>query len=113
MEHFTDESINDPQIAEMIKKVQITTQEFPGEVFLATTVKVKMKDGKELSAHVNVPKGNEIYNPLTKEEKREKFRSNVSFSQKVSADNGEKALNLLENLEEVEDIREMVRLLVA
>jgi len=51
-----------------------------------------------------VPKGNEIENPLTREAKREKFRGNVRFSNKVSQDNCEKALNLLENLEDLEDV---------
>lgn len=111
VEHFTDEAMNDPKIAEMTKKVKIAIQEFPNEVFLATTVEVRMKDGRELSAHVNVPKGNEIDNPLTREEKREKFRGNVRFSDKVSADDCEKALRLLENLEEVEDVREIIMLL--
>jgi 2-methylcitrate dehydratase PrpD len=113
LEHFTDESIRDPRIAKMVEKVKITSQEFPNETPLATTVKLKLKDGRELSAHVNVPKGNEIHNPLTKEEKREKFLSNVSFSKKVSMENGEKALSMLERLEEVDDIKEVVKLLVA
>jgi aconitate decarboxylase len=113
LEHFTDESIGDPRIAEMIKKVKITSQEFPDEASLATTVQVKLKDGREFSAHVNAPKGNEINNPLTKAEKREKFRGNISFSRKVSVENSEKALSMLENLEEVADIKEIVKLLVA
>lgn len=112
VEHFTDEAMSDPMIAEMTNKVKIAVQEFPNEVFLASTVKVRMKDGRELSAHVNVPKGNEIDNPLTREEKRNKFRGNAHFSKKVSVENCEKALRLLENLEEIEDVREIVALLV-
>lgn len=111
VEHFTDEAMDDPKIVEMTKKVKIAIQEFPDEVFLATTVHVRMKDGRELSAHVNVPRGNEIDNPLTLEEKRDKFRGNVRHSKEVSVDNGEKALSLLESLEEIEDIREIVKLL--
>ena len=113
VEHFTDEALNDPKIAEMTKKVKIAIQQFPTEVFLATTVQVRMKDGRELSAHVNVPKGNEIDNPLTIEEKKDKFRGNIRHSKEISADNGEKALNLLERLEEIEDIREIIKLLTS
>ena len=111
--HFTDESIREPRIGEMVKKVKITSQDFPNETALATTVKVKLEDGREFSAHVDTPKGNEIYNPLTRAEKREKFRGNISFSNRVPVENGEKALNLLENLDEVEDITKIVELLVA
>jgi 2-methylcitrate dehydratase PrpD len=112
-EHFTEESIRDPKIAEMIKKVKITTQEFPNESFLAATVRAKMPDGSEFSQHVNVPKGNELEHPLTREEKREKFRINASFSGKVNMKNAEEALNMLEQLEDVKDITKIVRLLVA
>jgi ssDNA-binding Zn-finger/Zn-ribbon topoisomerase 1 len=96
----------------MIKKVKVTSQEFPGEASLATTVQMKLKDGREFSAHVNAPKGNEIENPLTKAEKREKFRGNIRFSGKVGEEHGEKALSMLENLEKVADIKEIVKLLV-
>jgi 2-methylcitrate dehydratase PrpD len=111
VEHFTDEALKDPKIAEMTKKVRIAIQEFPNEEYLATTLVVRTKDGRELSSHVNVPKGNEFDNPLSREEKREKFRGNVHFSHSVSADNCEKALSLLENLEDIEDVREIVKLL--
>jgi 2-methylcitrate dehydratase PrpD len=111
LEHFTEEAITDPRIAEMVKKVKTTTQDFPDESFFATTVSVRLKDGREFSAHVNMPRGNEIYAPLTKEEKGEKFRRNLSFSGKVSMKNGDKALSMLERLEEVDDITEIIRLL--
>lgn len=113
VEHFTDEAIRDPQITEMAKKVKVTTQESPEKVFLATTVKVKLKDGRELSADVDMPKGNDIHTPLTREEKREKFRGNLRFSKKVSEENTDKALSMLEKLEDVADVREIVKLLLA
>lgn len=117
LEHFTDEFIQDPQIAEMVKKVKITSETWPAlpdeTSSLATAVKVRVKDGREFFEHVNVPRGNEIYAPLTKEEKREKFRSNVSFFKKVPIENAEKALGMLEELEEIDDIAKIVKLLGA
>jgi 2-methylcitrate dehydratase PrpD len=112
-EHFTEESIRDPRIPEMIKKIKITTQDFPNESFLCATVRIKTKDGKEFIEHVNVPKGNELEHPLTREEKREKFRVNANFCGKVKMENAEKALMMLERLEDVKDIKEIVGLLVA
>jgi len=112
-EHFTEESIRDPQICEMIKKIKIQSQEFPNESLVATTIRVKMKDGTTFTEHVNEPKGNELENPLTREEKREKFRHNVRFSKKVKMRNAEKALMLMEKLEDIQDITEIVKLLVA
>jgi 2-methylcitrate dehydratase PrpD len=112
LEHFTEEAIRDYRVAEMVKRVKIATQEFPDESFFATTVSVRLKDGREFSVHVDMPRGNEMYAPLTREEKREKFRGNLGFSGKVSMESGEKALSLLEKLEEVDDITEIIRLLV-
>ncbi|MFC1902187.1 MmgE/PrpD family protein [Chloroflexota bacterium] len=115
LEHFTDDFIRDPQIAEIIKKVKITSEGWPtvpGETFSqATTVIVRMKDGKEFSESVKSGRGHEIYNPLTKEEKREKFIDNAKFSRKITVENARKALNMLERLEEVDDIKKIVRLL--
>lgn len=116
LEHYTDEFIRDPQIAELVKKMKITSEGWPtvpGETFFqATTVKVRMEDGKEFSEYVKVARGHEIYAPLTEEEKREKFRNNVEFSKKVTVENAEKALNMLTKLEEVEDIKKIVDLLI-
>ncbi len=115
-EHFSEESIKDPQIVELARKVKVikvTPDPFPSETFFAVTVEVKLKDGRKFSEHVDVAKGNEIYNPSTKEERREKFRGNLRFSQLVSMKNAERALSMLEKLEKVEDIREIVKLLVA
>ncbi len=111
LEHFTEEAIREPRITEMVKRIKTATQDFPDESFFATTVSVRLKDGREFSAHVDMPRGNEIYAPMTREEKREKFRGNLGFSGKVSMGNGEKALSMLEKLEEVDDITKIIRLL--
>ncbi len=110
-QHFTVESIKDPVINELIKKVKVVTQDF-GTAW-SSIVRVKMSDGKEFSEQVNVPKGNELENPLTREEKLEKYRNNINFTKMVSTRNAEKALVMMENLEEVGDIRQLVKLLVA
>lgn len=112
-EHFTDEAIKDPQIADLINKIKVSTQDFPpDESFLCATVKVRTKDEKEFVEHVNVPKGNELEHPLTREEKRNKFLVNAEFSGKVNMANAEKALKLLEKLEDIEDVSQVVDLLV-
>jgi 2-methylcitrate dehydratase PrpD len=112
-QHFTDEAIKDPKISELIKKIKMSTQDFPpSETFLCATVKVKMKDGKELSEHVNVPSGNDLENPLSKELKREKYLNNVAFTKKVNVKNAEKAMNIMEKLEDVENINQVIKLLV-
>ena len=77
------------------------------------SVRVNLKDGREFSARVKAPKGNPLFRPLTMDEIIEKFNNNVSFSQTISKQNAEKALDMINNLEKVEDTGELIALLVA
>jgi len=58
------------------------------------------------------PKGEPVKKPLTKAEIVAKFRANVDFSQTVPRDNAEKALRLLEKLEELDNVNKIVALLI-
>jgi hypothetical protein len=77
-----------------------------------TEVIVKMKTGQEYSASTTNAKGDFNSTPLTVKEIEDKFRTNVEFSHTISKDKAEKALNLIENLEQVADVRELIKLLV-
>jgi 2-methylcitrate dehydratase PrpD len=110
-EHFTEAAIRDPQVNALISKVRF--EELPGERMLsATKLEVKMKDGRQFSEFTDAPKGDPIRNPMSKDEIKDKFRSNVEFSQTVSKDNAEKVLELLDNLEEIDGVNKIVELLV-
>ena len=63
-----------------------------------------MKEGGEYETRVDMPKGNGTFTPLTTAEKRAKFFDNVGFSNTISLDKAEKALDLLERLEEVDNV---------
>jgi 2-methylcitrate dehydratase PrpD len=110
-EHFTEAAIRDPQVNALISRVRF--EELPGERMLsATKLEVKMKDGRQFSEFTDTPKGDPVRNPMSEEEKKDKFRANVEFSQTIDKDNAEKALKLLENLEEIDNINKIVELLV-
>ena len=85
----------------------------PADRVDAAEVSVKLKDGREFSARVKAPKGNPLFRPLTTDEIVEKFRNNVSFSKTISERKAEKALDMINHLEEVTDTGELVKLLVA
>jgi hypothetical protein len=72
-----------------------------------------MKDGREFYAYIDVAKGHPLAKPLSQEEIEEKFRDNVAFSKTVSKENAEKVLYMLNNLEEIDDITGLVKLLIA
>ena len=104
--YFTDELLHDPLIHRLISRMKLV------ETPLATEVEVKMKDGTTLSGRTEFPKGDIFKTPLTHEEIRDKFRDNVAYSQTVSVPNAEKVLEMLENLDNISDVREIVQLLV-
>jgi 2-methylcitrate dehydratase PrpD len=109
-EHFSEESIRDPEITALISKIRLA--EMPGGNMLSAELKVKMKGGREFSEFTDTPKAYPFNSPLSKDEVKDKFRSNISFSQTVTRDNAEKALKLLDNLEELDNINRVVELLV-
>jgi len=77
-----------------------------------TEIHVRMQDGRLLRAHTGVARGERNKNPLSREEIKEKFRSNVNYSRTLSTVRAEQALKMVENLEEIKDIKELIRLLV-
>jgi 2-methylcitrate dehydratase PrpD len=104
--YFTDELIHDPLIHGLISKMKLV------ETSSATEVEVKMKDGATLSGRTEFPKGDISKTPLTQEQIRDKFRDNVAYSQTVPAHNAEKVLGMLEDLDNISDVREIIQLLV-
>jgi 2-methylcitrate dehydratase PrpD len=111
LEHLTEQMINDPEIADLTGKIDINGS-IPPDKIESAGLKIKMKDGREFSADKDFAKGNPVKRPLSKEEIETKFRDNVAFSKTVSPGNAEKALNMLNNLEEIDDISRLVELLV-
>ena len=112
LDHFTEEFIRDPRIMEIVPKIRLTAT-MPMEKPLGAGVTIKMKQGREYEKTVDMPKGNGVLTPLTPAEKRAKFFDNVAFSKTISPDKAEKALNLLERIEEVDNVAKVIRLLVA
>ena len=111
LEHYTEEFVIDPMIGELTKKFNIV-ETLPPEKPWAADLRVKMKDGREFHTQLDEFKGHPIKSPLTLEEIKEKFRGNVAFSKTVAKENADKALEMLDNLEEIDNVAEVVRLLV-
>jgi len=109
-EHFTEQSIRDPQVNALIGKIKLA--ELLTAERLGCELKVRMRDGREFSEFTDAPKGDPVRNPMSKDEIIAKFRANVDFSQTVTKENAERLLGLLENLEELENINKIVELLV-
>ncbi len=111
LEHYTDEYIQAPRIMTLVKKIRLQPS-INSDNQNTVEVKVRLKNGTVLSGHANKQKGY-LDNPLTREQIKEKFRGNVVFSKAISKNNAEKALTMLENLEEVDRISQIIKHLVA
>jgi len=112
LEHFTEQFIRDSKVIDLTKKVNLLATIPSDKMLDASEVRVRLKDGRELAAHVDATKGDPIKKPLTKVEIEEKFRANVAFSKTISKENAETVLDMLNHLEEIDDISKVVQLLV-
>jgi 2-methylcitrate dehydratase PrpD len=109
--HYSEESIRDPHINTLIKKVRLALLE-NAETPLTNRVTVRMKNGQEFSEFISSLKGDSVKNPMTKEEIIAKFWANVGFSKTVTEKNAEKLLGFLEKLEGLDNVNKIVGLLI-
>jgi 2-methylcitrate dehydratase PrpD len=109
-EHFTEESIRDPEIASLAERTRLA--ELAEAPLLTARLELRMKSGETLVEAVDVPTGDPVEKPLSRDDIIEKFRANVAFSGTVSRANSERALELLERLEELDNVDRIVKLLV-
>lgn len=107
-EHFAEECIKDPEIKRIVDKIKL--DQLPGveNELLRAKIKITMNDGKHYEKLTEYPRGEPLHNPLTKDEIIEKFFSNLEYSKKIKRDKGEKFLSLIENIEELENIKEII-----
>ncbi len=112
LEHFAEESILDDRIADLVRKVRLTATT-PPETPLGAGVSIRLKNGSEYNARVDMPKGHGVLTPLSYAEKKTKFFDNVRFSGMVPVGKAEEAVELLEHIEEVDNVSKIFRLLVA
>jgi 2-methylcitrate dehydratase PrpD len=108
---ITDEFVRDPGVIEVVKKVK-PVRITPPEEWGAAEVKVKLIDGREFSARTDKARGT-TGNPATREEIKDKFWANVDFCKTLSPVKAKKVLTMLENLEKIDDVNRIVKLLVA
>ena len=75
-------------------------------------VKVIMKDGQEYDVFTEIARG-DPRRPVSREDLLAKFRGNIQFSNTVSIENGEKILEIVEDLEDLNNVQKLVDLLIA
>jgi len=116
IEDFTEESLRDPEILEIARKVNPMIypeieRGWSREISPAK-VEIKTKNGKTYSKQVNIPRGS-CKKPMTMKEVAEKFRGCAAHAIKLlPGENIEEVIKIVDNLEDVSDVTDIVRLLV-
>ena len=110
-EHFTEEYVRDPDVFKLAQQINITATIPDEKHTTAADVTVRMKDGREFLSIVDGSRGSPSAEPVTREEIEQKFRENLTFSNTVTKENGEKILDLINNLEKVDDASRLMQLL--
>jgi 2-methylcitrate dehydratase PrpD len=102
IEHYTDSHFRDPTVLELTHKVHLLPN-LPMGKNHAGRLTVHMKNGETFSAYRESPLG-WAENPVSASDVREKYWRNIEFSGTVSRTNAAKALALLDQIEEIDDV---------
>ena len=106
-----EDSIRNPQILSLAKRVKCTADDNIKTSLVPVTVRFGLGDGSSVSKRVDVLKGNPA-NPTTEEEDIQKFNECVKFGVKRMSEKGrDRLVQLILNLESVGDIGEIVEYL--
>jgi 2-methylcitrate dehydratase PrpD len=115
LEHFEEESIRDPQIMGLVKKIHITADPTidsgQRELSLRTDMKVTTVKGDVYQKIVDIPSGFPG-NPMGAGEHIERFRDAATYSHKrLPEERIEEIISTVRHLETVKDIRSLIPLL--
>lgn len=111
LEHYTDKFVHDERIIEFVKKIKVLSGN-ENSSNLSCTMKVKIKSGKELSVHIDTPRGYPE-RELTRDEIKDKFWRNINYSKAIPENKAKELLESLENLQNLSDVNELIFLTIA
>ena len=109
---FTPDAIKDPRVLEIAQKVNpIILPELTRREVDPSIVEIKTKDGNRYSRRMDNRIGTPE-NPMTPEEFADKFRDCLAHGRKrISKQKTEKIMQLLNDLEEIDDVGTVIRML--
>jgi 2-methylcitrate dehydratase PrpD len=105
---FTDEKVNRPEVQDAFNKVQVICDESIPEPGPYCPVSVELKNGTRHSYTAEIAKG-DPRNPMTEAEVIEKFHSNVKAL--LPEDQARKLITAVQDLETVNNMKELAKLL--
>ena len=116
LHHFEDSFVKEPLIMELTKKIHVTPDPTldlgQRQLFCKMDMKVTTTKGSTYHKTVDIPSGFPG-NPLSKEQREERFQEYVSYSGKpLSTENVHKLVAMISQLEEMGDVRNLIPLLL-
>jgi 2-methylcitrate dehydratase PrpD len=108
---FRAERIADPELRALAQRIEVAIDGNPDpNALVPQTVRVRLRSGTTREVHVEHMLGSPM-NPLTKEQREDKLRRAWSQSaRKLDPASADRAIALAARLEELEDVRELLRL---
>ena len=117
--NFTPEGLRDPEVLKVAEKIrwvlapELDEQSFSkkGNQLAPGKIAVTDKSGRTFTKVTECPYGHH-FNPIKFEDLVDKFRDCLSFSPRpISAQDRERVIDMILNLEKVSDVRQIIRLL--
>jgi 2-methylcitrate dehydratase PrpD len=111
---FTDEVVNRPAVQEMIRRIHFGVNpvaEAAGYDKMTTLIDIHLKDGRTVSGRADFAKGSPS-NPMSFDEVAAKFMDCAAFA-KWPRDRANQIVALMQNIEDVKDVRSLTALLTA
>lgn len=106
LDHFTNERVRDPAVQRIIAKIgKYPDPSVPHSGGKGPTVTIRLINGRELSRRVDMPEG-QPYMPASRAEQIAKYRD--CAKRIIPEKQLEACLELMENLEQVDDIRRIM-----
>jgi 2-methylcitrate dehydratase PrpD len=114
LKHFKTESFRDPEVLRLSNRVDFrVSPEYGAHIgtpIVRAAMEVRLGDGRILRSDRQVVRYGHPENPMGMEEHIEKFRDCVSYLAKpLGKDREERLIEMLIRLEELDDVREIVR----
>ncbi len=107
--HYTDEWIHNSGVINMTARISVEVDEAlekQDPFSMGATVEIMTRDGNRYTEKIDYPIGTPGKRPMSREEILGKFRQLVGTNE-----NADRILNLVENLEKIQDVKELALLL--
>jgi 2-methylcitrate dehydratase PrpD len=112
LEQFTDETVNRPDVQEMIEKIHFGVHpeaEAAGFDKMTTIIEIELADGRQIRGQADFGKGSPA-NPMTDAELSDKFRQCAAWGG-LDQDHTQAVLDLVWKIEALTNVHELMRLL--